>query len=145
MWSPFSLFDDLEPLSHLRDVERELRRISRAQGASRVGDYPSVSIWSVPDAATLVAEVPGVSAADLDLTVMGRTVTLKGERPGFQPSEGETVLRRERLSGKFARTFELPFDIQSERVTAEYTNGVLTVKLPKAESQRPTKVSVTAN
>ena len=145
LWSPFSLFDDVEPLSHLRDVERDFRTLFRAQGASRVGDYPSVSIWSNSEVATLLAEIPGVSPAEVDVSVMGRTVTIKGERLPHAPEQGEVVLRRERQTGSFARTFELPFDIQAERVTAEFANGVLTVKLPKSEAHRPMKVSVKAN
>jgi len=77
------------------------------------------------------------------MNVLGNTLTLSGERlPADAGGNGRTWHRRERGTGRFLRTIELPVEIDSERVKAEYRNGLLCVTLPKAEAAKPKKVSI---
>jgi HSP20 family protein len=81
---------------------------------------------------------------DLELNVMQGTLTLSGERKE-SGNDNRTWHRRERGAGKFMRTIELPAALNTERVDAEYRNGVLTVTLPKAEAAKPKKIAVKAD
>lgn len=89
-------------------------------------------------------EVPGVEQKDIELSVDGSTLTLKGERKE-QAMEGYSVHRRERSAFRFAKSFSLPAKIDAENVQAELKQGVLTVTLPKAKEAQPRQISVRAS
>lgn len=107
--------------------------------------YPRVNLSEDHDHYYLEALVPGLAEKDIDLSVTGNTLTLSGERGEEKGKDGRTWHRRERGSGKFLRTIELPSDINSKKVSAEYKNGVLTVTLAKAESAKPKKISIVSH
>ncbi|MEN6458135.1 MAG: Hsp20/alpha crystallin family protein [Thermoguttaceae bacterium] len=103
---------------------------------------PAVNVWERPDALLVEMEVPGVKSDQLDLSVVGNELTIRVERPDG-PDEGVIYHRRERPVGPMARVLRLPVEVDSNRVEAQITNGVLTITLPKAESAKPRKVNVT--
>jgi HSP20 family protein len=103
--------------------------------------FPGVNLWEEGDTAYLEAELPGLSMSDLEMYVVGKTLTLSGERK-ISPPENAAYHRRERTAGKFERTLTLPWDIDAAKVEAKLQDGVLTVKLPKAESAKPRKIVV---
>jgi len=87
--------------------------------------------------------VPGVDPAELEMTVMGNTLTLAGERKEFDPAGAAFVWHRnERGVGTFQRTIELPGEIDNGTIAATCKNGVLTVTVNKAESAKPKKIAV---
>lgn len=92
---------------------------------------------------TLTAEVPGLSAADIDLQVTAQGVTLSGARQPQAP-EGFAAYREERRAWRFSRNFGVPARIDPERVTAEVRDGVLTVVLPKASESMPRRINIQA-
>jgi len=106
-----------------------------------VGGYPNLNIWEEGDVVYAEAEVPGVKAEDLDISVVGQELTLKGRRVGATAPEA-TYHRRERGVGEFSRTVKLPVDIAADKVDASLVDGVLTITLPKAETAKPRKISV---
>ena len=79
-----------------------------------------------------------------DVTVVGGDLTIRGRR-GDAPGEGTTYHRRERGAGEFTRVVRLPIDVDADRVEATLKDGVLLVKLPKAESAKPKKIKVSAS
>lgn len=87
--------------------------------------------------------VPGINPKDLELTVMKGVMTISGERKDSH--EEKTWHRRERGLGKFMRTLDLNCEVDADKVTAKYENGVLFVTLPKHEDSKPKKVSVKVN
>lgn len=87
--------------------------------------------------------VPGIDPKDLELTVMRGVLTISGERK--ETHEEKTWHRRERGLGKFMRTLDLDCEVDTNKVTAKYENGVLFVTLPKHEDSKPKKVSVKVN
>ena len=92
---------------------------------------------------TVTAAVPGLKADDLTIEVLGNTVSIRGEVKSEAPDEEKgDWLVRERSYGKFARTFRLPAELDSNKVEANLEDGVLTVRLPKAESARPKAITV---
>jgi len=103
--------------------------------------YPALNLWEDGDNLYVEAELPGLKPEDLELTVLGDELCLRGERR-WEEKEGVTWHRRERGFGKFVRTIRLPSPIASDRVQASFHNGVLTITLPKAEAARSRKVEV---
>jgi len=89
-------------------------------------------------------DAPAMKAQDFDIDVNGNVVTVRGERKEETEEKGKTFHRVERRTGRFARTITLPCNIAADEVAAEYTGGVLMVKLPKANDARPKKVTVKA-
>lgn len=103
--------------------------------------YPPINLREDADALRLECELPGLTLEDLDITTLGRQLTIRGERkdPGDPP---ETYRRRERPSGAFVRTLELPYEIDRDRVQAVLEDGVLEITLPKAAEAKPRRISV---
>lgn len=103
--------------------------------------FPALNVWEHGDDLYAEAEVPGVKSEDVDVSVVGGDLTIRGRR-GDQP-QGETPYhRRERGTGEFTRVLRLPIEVDGERVEATLKDGVLLVKLPKAESAKPRKIKV---
>lgn len=116
------------------------------------GPFPAVNVRETDDAITLEAELPGLDAGDVDVSVADDELVLKGARPECAAPEtaagdGErkpavTWHRRERGSGAFERRIALPMAVDAGRVEARLVNGVLTVTCPKAPQCQPRKVEV---
>lgn len=107
---------------------------------------PSFSPVSFEDDGTsyvLRADVPGLGENDVQISVAGNTVTLRGERQ-LEAPEGYSAHRRERAAVRFAKSFELPSRVDAEKVTATLKHGVLTLTLPKAAEAQPRQISVKA-
>jgi HSP20 family protein len=96
------------------------------------------------DEYVLTASVPGLKAEDLSLEVLGDTVTIRGELPATEAVEGAEVLLHERRHGKFVRTVTLPAELDGAHAEAAIENGVLTLRLPKAETAKPKTIKVSA-
>lgn len=103
---------------------------------------PSVDIVETDNDIILKADVPGINEKDIDIQIEDGTLTLMGERKFEEEKKGEGYHRIERAYGSFARTFALPDSVDTEKVSATYKNGVLTVRLPKKEVAKPKSVKV---
>lgn len=103
--------------------------------------FPALNVYEDEGHVYTEAELPGLSLEDVDVSITGNELTIRGKRQINLP-EGATALRRERLVGEFERAVELPVDIDSENVEASLTNGVLLVTLPKAKSVQPRKIQI---
>lgn len=111
------------------------------------GVFPAVNVREAADAVSVEAELPGLDAGDVEITVAGDELVLKGSRPETSPppgGDGERVTwhRRERGSGAFERRIPLPVAVDASRVEARLVDGVLTVTCPKAAECQPRKVEV---
>lgn len=102
---------------------------------------PVFNIYANDDGAVMEAELPGVKIEDIELTVSGNMVTVKGTRKDVEVEKAGQV-RRERRSGEFSRSFELPFSVESGKVEAKCSKGILKVTLPRAESDKPKRITV---
>lgn len=148
--SRFASRDLGRSLDGLDELRREMNRLffdfeTGGSGAPEgAHGWPSVSLNDQGGALVIRAEVPGLSADKLELSVDESTVTLKGEREDRAP-DGYSVHRKERAAYKFARTFTLPSKVDAERAEAEVKNGVLTVTLPKAKEAQPRQINVRAS
>lgn len=138
-WFPF--FDVGKTLE---EMDRAFGRMGRPLGLRSVprGTFPAINLYQQNDAVVLTAEVPGVDPASLDLTVLNDSVTLKGQREEKDIPANNGMYRRERPQGAFARTVTLPEAINPDSVKAEYANGVLKVRMEKAESAKVRKIAI---
>jgi HSP20 family protein len=150
------------PLEELRDeLDRLWTSLTAAPplhgwGVRPDGAFPAVNVRESAEAVTIEAELPGLDAGDVDISVTGEELVLKGSRPSLEASQpgggsgdGEqaadaqvTWHRRERGSGAFERRIPLPVAVDAARVEARLVNGVLTVTCPKAAEAQPRRVEV---
>ena len=105
-------------------------------------DFPALNLYETADDYVLTAEVPGVEGKGIDITVLGDTLTVKGKREPETDFEKVDCHRRERDFGSFSRAITLPSVVDGDRVEATYVDGVLQVKLPKAEETKPKVIQV---
>ncbi len=137
------------PTTTFEDVRREMDRLvgsltRQGNGSSfAVGTYPPVNVWEDGESYFLEAEIPGVDMKDIELQVVGNELSIKGKRD-FGDTADMTFHRRERATGAFGRSVTLPTDVNPDKVEAVLTDGVLTVTLPKAESSKAKKITVTS-
>lgn len=103
---------------------------------------PAVDILETENDLVLKAELPGFKPEDVDIRVENNTLTLKGERKFEVNEDKEHYHRRERVFGTFMRSFILPSGVEVDKVSAEYSNGVLQVTLPKREETKPKQITV---
>ena len=118
---------------------------ARNGGSSR----QSAPVWQLPldaytteDAIVLQANVPGLKSEDLDVTLEGDTLTIRGELPNR--AEPNNYLLRERATGRFERILTINTPIDSNKVEATFESGVLTLTLPKSEAVKPKQIKVNA-
>jgi HSP20 family protein len=134
-----------DPFSTLLSLQRAMENVmgsdwfgSRTSGA---GAFPLINVFNDGDDFVVVAELPGVKKEDLDIQVRGDTVRIQGKKT-IAYEENASVHRRERAGGEFDRTVTLPDRIDAAMVGAEYRDGVLTLRLPRAESAKPRTVAI---
>lgn len=103
---------------------------------------PAVDLIESDNVFEIRMDIPGMDAKDIDVQVHGNAVTISGQRKEEKEEKGKTFRRVERRSGSFSRTMTLPCNVNEEEVAADYTQGVLSVKLPKCEEAKVKKVNV---
>jgi HSP20 family protein len=106
--------------------------------------YPPLNLYDAGDRYLLTAQLPGVTASEIDLSITGETLTIRGERKRADGVKDDNYRRQERPMGRWARTITLPDRVDSVQVAAAFSDGILTVNIPKAESAKPRHIAVTA-
>jgi HSP20 family protein len=104
------------------------------------GSYLPLDIYTTKDAVVIRAAVPGIKPDDVEITVEGSTVTIRGE--GKAPQEEGTFLLQEQRYGTFSRAIDLALPVQPDKAEAKFENGVLTLTIPKAEEIKPKIIKV---
>jgi HSP20 family protein len=117
---------------------RMVRRLSALNGGSSREHFLNVNVRDEEDTFVLSALVPGLKADDLNIQVLEDVVRIEGE---YRVNE-EEYLVRELPSGSFRRVLRMPTEIDADKVEARINDGVLTLRLPKAESARPKKIKI---
>ena len=123
----FERFFDWRPSLRLRD---------------KTSWMPLVDLSETPKDILVKAEIPGMEKEDIDVSLEGKTLTIRGEKKTEEEEKDENVHRLERRYGSFLRTIELPADVDASKVNATYKSGVLKLKLPKVKSQTAKKIEV---
>ena len=135
-----------DPVSGLLALQQELDRVFENPlgfelGVSGRGVFPAVNIFRSADGYVVRLEVPGVSPDQFEIATQGRTLTVKGKRVVPAP-QGGSFHRRERGSGEFSRSVQLPDDSDLNRAEASYKSGLLTIRIPKKEEAKPRQITV---
>lgn len=141
-------FDPFEDMARLqREVSRLFEDGLRAGGAEHASArtwVPAVDIFEGADEIVVRAELPGLKREDIDIELVGDTLTLKGERRFEDSPRRDTCVRVERAYGHFQRAFTLGIPVRQDAVKASYKDGILEIHLPKSDEAAPKKVHVTA-
>jgi HSP20 family protein len=139
------LWTDFDRFGSFIDPWRSLERINRAAaGVPRAAEFPAVNIWANGESAIVTAELPGIDPRSVDISLIGKSVTIRASRDAEQSTEAQSYHRRERWYGQFSRTIDLPYTINAEKVEALFNRGVLHLTLPRAEEEKPKKIAVKA-
>lgn len=135
-----SSFREMERLR--REVNQIFDQMNRGSLPGIAVGYPAMNLWTNTEGAVVTAELPGINPDELDISVRGNTLTLKGSRQREELGEDVVVHRQERGYGQFQRALQLPYEVAADGVTATYEQGVLSITLPWAESSKPRKIQV---
>ena len=131
----------------LLELQREMGRLFEGldpfQPLRHVRQYPPLNVYDAGDGYILSAQLPGLAAEDVELSITGETLTMRGERKRPEGVKDDSYRRQERPMGRWSRTITLPDRVESAGVSASFTNGILTVHLPKAENAKPRHITVT--
>ncbi len=133
------------PFEELERIRRQMDWLSG--GLSRgpaAGVFPLMNVTEDKDNYYVRAELPGLKADELDISVTGDTLSIEGERKLPVEDEKAQYHRREREAGRFSRIVNLPDQINADKVEARCADGILTVTLPKAEAAKPKQIAVKA-
>jgi len=136
--SPFADFDQLR---------RQMLRLFDAASYDTYGElgagvFPPINITQDTDNFYVRAEVPGVDKKQLEISALGRRLTISGKREIGKENDRASYHRKERAEGEFNRSITLPSEFDAARVDAQYQSGVLTVTLPKSEAAKPRQIAV---
>jgi HSP20 family protein len=108
------------------------------------GLTPPMDVHETPDEIIVTASLPGIRAEDVDITMTGQTLSLRGEFKADNKVERDQYLYRERRYGSFHRALQLPVRVEGDRAEASFEDGVLTLRIPKAEEVKPRQIQVKA-
>ena len=132
----------MDPLKEMQRVRREMNQIFSGLDHPLSDEFPPVNAWLGEGDIVVTAELPGVDPGKVDISVVGDTLTISGSRETEALKEGENYHRQERGQGRFSRSLQLPFHVEAGKVEAKYDRGILQVTLPRAEADKPRKISV---
>jgi HSP20 family protein len=127
-----------------REMDRAYDRMYNWSALSGAPSYPALNVWTEANAAVVTAELPGLDPESIDISVQDDTLTVRGTHEREQMDEDVTYHRQERRFGTFARTIQLPFRVQGDEVNATFEKGVLRISLPRAEEDKPKRITVRA-
>jgi HSP20 family protein len=103
---------------------------------------PAADMYETKDELVIRVDLPGMSEKDVQVTITGDLLSLKGQRGEIEGMKPEQYFRAERWAGRMERIFQLPIPVQADKVRASYRDGVLTVTLPKVESVKPKEIKI---
>src|SRR5210317_1506077 len=139
------------PLGEMTAVQNRINRMfnepywltGRMDDDTDMGMWnPAVDLYEKDDHFVIKAELPGVDKKDISIDLKDRVLTLSGERSYENEVKEENYYRRERSYGKFQRVFTLPADVDSDKIKADFNDGLLQIEVPKPEEQKPKKVTI---
>lgn len=142
-WEPFR---DLVSLREAMDrlFEESFIRPQTGWLAPTEAGGLAVDVYETEDAVVVKSAIPGVKPEDIDITITGDTLTIKGETKFEEEVKEENYVRREMRYGSFSRTLPVPASVVADDADAEFEDGVLTLTLPKAEEVKPKAIQIKA-
>ena len=135
-----------DPFREMTNFEDQFNRLWRgvADGKRQESWLPAVDVFDTKEAVVLKAELAGMKPDDIQIEVEDNVLTIKGERRFAEKVEEDRYYRIERRFGSFQRSLALPQGVKADDIQASYEDGILEVRVPKAEEEQPRKITVTA-
>jgi HSP20 family protein len=132
------------------DMWNEMDRLRREMNslftgydrASASTTYPLVNVYDDKDAVIVTAELPGMAKEQVQITYADGSLTLSGNLEPLSSTKKMTIVRQERSAGAFEKSLRIPTKIDQEKINASFSNGILTVTLPKAEEAKPKTIHI---
>jgi HSP20 family protein len=142
---PFGFLGGADPFRELRRLQSEMDRVMgslpAAGGLAAAAAFPAINVYAGQEGIAVVAELPGVNKDDLEIHAHQDTLTLRGtRRPTAE--RNDAYHRRERRSGTFTRSIQLPYRINPDRLEAHLDNGVLRLSLARPEEDKPRRIKI---
>lgn len=144
-WKRDGLLDPVTEFTRLQDEINRLFDLDFAPVSNGLFDRrvsPPVDIVETDDAYILTCDLPGINQQDLDISIAGNVLTIKGEKKAEKEDEKRRVFKRETWSGSFQRTLSLPETVQGDAIDATMKDGVLSIVVPRREEVKPRQISV---
>ena len=144
---------EMTPWKPFRELERMRREMDRlwdsffegrpGKKVEEVAEWsPTLDVSETKNDLVVKAEIPGIDPKDIDISLANEMLTIKGEKKQEKEEQEENYHLAERSYGSFARTIRLPREVQSDKISASYRNGILKVTLPKSEEAKKKEVKI---
>ena len=136
-----------EPMREMMTLREAMDRLfddafTRPLSMSGVSAAPAIDMYQTEDDVVVKATLPGLKAEDVDITITGETLTLRGEYKQEGERKDSNYHVRERRSGSFQRAILLPTDVKADKAKADFENGILTITMPIAEEVKPKSITI---
>ena len=141
-WDPFREMVSLREAMDSLFENAMITPLTGGQQQQFAGGNLPLDVTENEDNFVIKASVPGIDPNDLDITVNGDVLTIKGEMKAEEEKQGERYHLRERRWGSFSRSISLPAPVKTDAVEADYHNGVITLTLPKTEEVKPKRITI---
>lgn len=138
-----------EPVREMMTLREAMDRLfddafTRPFNVSAVSAIPAIDLYQTADEVVVKAALPGLKTEDVQISVTGEVLTLRGEYKQEEEKKEATWHIREQRYGSFERSIMLPTDVQTDKAKADFENGILTISLPKAETVKPKTINIKA-
>ena len=134
-----------DPFREMTQVQDQFNRlVDQVRGGRQESWLPAVDVFDTKDAVVLKAELAGMDPDDIEIEVEDNVLTIKGERTLEDKVDEERYYRVERRFGSFQRSLALPQGVKADDIQAGYEDGILTVRVPKAEEEKPQRIEIKA-
>lgn len=132
-----------DPFEEVRRLQDEMNRLFSTTRLTPAPNFPPVNAYANESGIAIAAQLPGVEADELEISVFRDTLTLRGKR-GSEPGDGKVYHRRERQRGEFVRNISLPFRVDPDRVEATMQDGILRLSLHRPEEDKPKRIRISS-
>jgi HSP20 family protein len=131
--------------SEMERLRREMNSLYSNYGsATGTPTYPLMNVYDDKDSILVTAELPGLAKEQVNITFSDGILTVSGKQLPPTKTKGMTMVRKERSEGDFEKTLRVPTKIKQDAIKASFTNGILTVTMPKAEEVKPKTIAIEA-
>jgi len=136
---------DMDIFSEMERLRREMNSLFSNYGStSGSSTYPLMNVYDDKDNILVTAELPGLTKEQVNITFSDGILMVSGKQQHLAKTKGMTVVRKERSEGDFEKTLRIPTKIKQDAIKASFSNGILSVTMPKAEEVKPKTIAIEA-
>jgi len=137
------MFWDISPWEELEALRRQVNEaFGRFGQSSGSYSYPLINVYDTKDDVIVVAELAGMKKKDINVVMNNGVLTLSGKREPFMDEGKAELIRTERSIGDFEKSFRIPVKVKEDKINASYSNGILTITIPKSEEAKPKSIAI---